>query len=221
MARVTDRAHPIRCVIADDHALVRAGLAALLAQETDMQVVGEAGDGKTAIELARTLKPDVLLVDLALPGLPGLEVAQRVVAETPAVRVVIVSMHKSEEYVFAAIRSGAAGYVVKEDAAQELPLAVRAAAEGGIYLSPMVAESTRGRADDPPPPVASPQALTPREREVLVLISEGLSTKEIAKRLGISVKTADAHRQGLMRRIGIHDVAGLVKFAVRHGLTQP
>lgn len=214
-------AGPIRVALADDHALVRAGLAALLAPEPDIEVVGEAGDGPGAIALALAEPhPDVLLVDLALPGLPGLEVARRVLEATDEVAVLIVSMHKDDDYVLAAIRAGAAGYVVKEGAAHELPAAIRAAAEGRLYLSPIVARAAR----EPTPAaaraaLATPADLTPRERDVLVLVADGLSTKEIATRLGISVKTADAHRQALMRRLGIHDVAGLVKFALRHGLT--
>jgi DNA-binding NarL/FixJ family response regulator len=210
----------IRVAIADDHALVRAGLVALLAQEPDIRVVREAGDGPGAIAIAQEERPDVLLVDVALPGLSGLEVARRVLDQVESVAVVIVSMHKDDDYVLAAIRAGAAGYVVKEGAADELVAAVRAAAEGRLYLSPIVARA--GGAATPAAAraaLAQPSDLTPRERDVLVLISDGLSTKEIGSRLGISVKTADAHRQALMRRLGIHDVAGLTKFALKHGLT--
>ncbi len=215
--------NPIRCVVADDHALVRAGLVALLAREPDVRVVGEAGDGPSAVRVAAESRPNVLLIDLALPGLPGLEVIRQVRALAPELAVVVVSVHKGEEFVFEALRAGASGYVVKEDAAGELPAAIRTAADGRVYLSPAVARAVReggaAAGEEAPRPHATPAALSPREREVLVLIAEGLSTKEIAARLGISVKTADAHRQGLMRRLGIRDVAGLVKFAVRHGLT--
>lgn len=209
----------IRCVIADDHALVRAGLVALLSQEGDIEVVAEAGDGPSAVRAAIEGRPDVLLIDLSLPGLSGLDALREVRARAPEVAVVVVSMHKGEDFVFQALRAGAAGYVVKEDAAGELPQAIRTAAQGSVYLSPAVARVVKEAPGVPRPAFARPSDLSPRERDVLVLIAEGLTTKEIAARLKISVKTADAHRQGLMRRLGIHDVAGLVKFAVRHGLT--
>lgn len=212
----------IRVAIADDHALVRAGLAALLTREEGIAVVGEAGDGPSAVEIALAERPDVMLVDVALPGFDGLEVARRVLEGCETCAVVIVSMHKEPDYVLAAIRAGAAGYVVKDGAADGRDeLLVRAAAEGRLYLSP----SVEGAVEAAPTPAAAraahahPSSLTPRERDVLVLVADGLSTKEIANRLGISVKTADAHRQALMRRLGIHDVAGLTKFALRHGLT--
>jgi DNA-binding NarL/FixJ family response regulator len=213
---------PIRALLADDHTLVRAGIRGLLAAMPGIQVVGEAGDGQEALRLAQALRPDVVLLDVGMPGLNGLEVAARLATVDAAIRVVILSMHASEEYVLRALRAGCAGYLVKASAVSELEVAVRTVARGETYLSPIVSRPVvddyvrrTGGAADPL------EALTPRQREVLQLVAEGNSTKEIAARLGLSPKTVETHRTQLMERLGVHDVSGLVRFAVRVGLINP
>ena len=213
---------PIRVLLADDHTLVRAGIRGLLQGLEDVEVVGEAGDGQEALRLAESLRPDVVLLDVGMSGLNGLEVAGRIGALDASIRVVILSMHSSEEYVLRALRAGCAGYLLKASAVSELEVAVRAVARGETYLSPAVSKrvvddyvSRTGGAADPL------DALTPRQREVLQLAAEGLSSKEIAQRLGLSYRTVEAHRAQLMERLGVHDLAGLVRFAVRVGLITP
>jgi DNA-binding NarL/FixJ family response regulator len=211
----------IRVLLADDHTLVRAGIRALLGGIEGVEVVGEASDGQETLRLVASARPDVVLLDIGMPGLNGLEVASRIAREKSA-RVVILSTHSSEEYVLQALRAGASGYLVKDAAPAELELALRAVRRGETYLTSSVSKHvvedyvrrTGGAAD----PLA---ALTPRQREVLQLVAEGHATKEIASRLGISVKTAETHRTQLMERLDIHDVAGLVRFAIRVGLITP
>jgi DNA-binding NarL/FixJ family response regulator len=209
---------PLRVVIADDHALLRAGLRALLAQLEAVEVVGEAGDGHEVLRLVAERNPEVLLLDIGLPGLNGLEVADRLAAEQPQVRVVILSMHGSEEYVLRALQAKVAGYLMKGATVAELELALRTAAAGETYLSPSISRHVisdyLNRSGAP-----APSPLTPRQREILQLVAEGLSTKEIASRLSLSAKTVDSHRAQLMERLGINDVAGLVRYAIRTGLT--
>ena len=181
---------PIRVLLADDHTLIRAGIRGLLQGLDGVEVIGEAGDGHEALRLAQTLHPDIVLLDIGMPGLNGLEVTARLTKLDPAMRVVILSMHISEEYVLQALRAGAAGYLLKGSAVAELELAIRAVARGDIYLSPAVSRSvvdeyvrrTRGEAD----PLA---ALTPRQREVLQLVAEGHSSKDIAQQLWLSYRT--------------------------------
>jgi DNA-binding NarL/FixJ family response regulator len=209
---------PLRVVIADDHALVRAGLRALLSQLEGVEVVGEAGDGHEVLRVVAERNPEILLLDIGLPGLNGLEVADRLATEQPQVRVIILSMHGSEEYVLRALQARVAGYLMKGATVTELELALRTAAAGETYLSPSISRHVisdyLNRSAAPPP---SP--LTPRQREILQLLAEGLSSKEIAARLSLSVKTVDSHRAQLMERLGINDVAGLVRYAIRTGLT--
>ena len=209
----------IRVLLADDHTLVRAGIRGLVANLPDVEVVGEAGDGQEALRLAETLHPDVVLLDIGMPGLNGLEVAARLTKLDPLIRVVILSMHISEEYVLQALRAGAAGYLLKGSAVAELEVAIRAVVRGDTYLSPAVSKRvvddyvsrTGGAAD----PLA---ALTPRQREILQLVAEGHTNKDIAHRLGLSYRTVETHRNQLMKRLGISDLTGLVRFAVRVGL---
>jgi DNA-binding NarL/FixJ family response regulator len=213
---------PIRALLADDHTLVRAGIRGLLAAMPGIQVVGEAGDGQEALRLAQALRPDVVLLDVGMPGLNGLEVAARLATVDAAIRVVILSMHASEEYVLRALRAGCAGYLVKASAVSELEVAVRTVARGETYLSPIVSRPVVDEYVRRTGGVADPlEALTPRQREVLQLVAEGNSTKEIAARLGLSPKTVETHRTQLMERLGVHDVSGLVRFAVRVGLINP
>jgi DNA-binding NarL/FixJ family response regulator len=213
---------PIRVVLADDHALVRAGIRGLLQGLRDVEVVGEAGDGHDALRLVEKLRPEVVLLDIGLPGLSGLEVAGRITRLDASIRVVILSMHTSEEFVLRALRAGCAGYLLKDSAVSELEVAVRAVARGETYLSPAVSKRVvddyvrrSGGAVNPL------EALTPRQREILQLAAEGHSSKDIAQRLGISYRTVEGHRAQLMERLGVHDLAGLVRFAVRVGLITP
>jgi DNA-binding NarL/FixJ family response regulator len=209
----------IRVLLADDHTLVRAGLRILLQALSGVEVVGEAADGYEAVRLAETLHPDVVLLDVGMPALNGLEAAGRLATASPSTRVLILSMHNAEEYVLRALRLGCAGYLLKGSAVSELEIAVRAVARGEIYLSPAVSrqivdeyvDRTRGR-------IAPLDALTPRQREILQLVAEGHTSKAIAQRLDLSVKTVEAHRSQIMHRLDVHDVPGLVRFAVRVGL---
>ena len=210
---------PVRVLLADDHALVRAGIRALLQGLEGVTVVAETGNGAEVLELARTHRPDVVLLDISMPGLSGLDVSAQLERELPEVRVVVLSMHANEEYVLQALRSGAAGYMLKDSATAELELALKAVMQGETYLSPPISKQVvegyvqRVGAEQP-----ASEKLTPRQREVLQLIAEGHSTKEIAYRLELSVKTVETPRAQLMERLQIRDIAGLVKYAIRSGL---
>ena len=210
---------PIRILLADDHALVRAGIRSLLEQLPDVQVVGEADDGLAALASIATANPAILLVDIAMRGLGGLDVAQRVASEFPLVKVIILSMHANEEYVMQALRAGAVGYLLKDSAALELELAIRAVARGETYLSPAISRTVidgyLARVSGGTP---GADPLTPRQREILKLVAEGHSTKAIAFTLQLSGKTVETHRAQIMNRLGIRDVPGLVKYAMRIGL---
>lgn len=209
----------VRVLLADDHTLVRAGLRKLLESLPDIEVVGEASDGLELLEMAEKLQPQVVLMDIAMPGLNGIEATGRIVKALPGVRVLILSMHQNAEYVRQALRQGAVDYLLKDSAPLELELALKAVLCGETYLSPAVSKGVvsdyvqRLRSDDQPEDL-----LTPRQREVLQLIAEGHSTKEIARRLDLSVKTVETHRTQLMKQLDIHEVAGLVRYAMRAGL---
>ena len=208
---------PVRIVLADDHGLVRDGIRSLVEDIAGCEVCGDAGDGHEALRLVERCRPHVLLLDIGLPGLNGLEVASRVAKKHPETRIVMLSMHADEGYVRGALQSGAVGYLLKDSSATELELAIRAVVAGGKYLSPGITEHViggyLGGGDPPQGPV-----LTPRQRETLQMIAEGHSVKEIAHLLGVSVKTIESHRSQVMARLGIHDVAGLVRYAIRAGL---
>jgi DNA-binding NarL/FixJ family response regulator len=210
---------PIRVVLADDHALVRAGFRALLQSLPQVEVVDEASDGRDALRLVKLHQPDLVLMDIAMSGMNGLEATERIVKEFPRVRVLVLSMHANEEYVLQALRVGAAGYMLKDADTAELDIALRAVTKGETYLSPGV---SRQVVDDYVrrigPGQTSLEQLTPRQREILQLIAEGHSSKEIAHTLDLSIKTVETHRAQLMDRLDIHDVAGLVRFAIRTGL---
>jgi DNA-binding NarL/FixJ family response regulator len=211
--------HSISILLADDHTLVRAGIRALVERLPDMKVVAEAKDGREALRLVGESHPDLVLMDIAMPGLNGLDATARISREFPDVRVIILSMYSNEEYVREAISAGAAGYLAKRGAAAELETAIKTVARGGKYFSPLV--STRLRLDRTGQPNADRaliERLTPRQREILQLIAERHSTKETAQILNISAKTVETHRAQLMERLEIHDVPGLVRFAIRTGL---
>ena len=210
---------PLRVMLADDHTLVRAGLHKLLDAIPSVAVVGEAGDGQTLLELAAQHHPDVVLMDIAMPGLNGLEATARLLHDNPAVRVMILSMHQSEEYVRRALRLGAVAYLLKDAAPMELELALAAVMRGETYLSPAVSKGVvsdyvqRLRSDD-----QAGDPLSARQREVLQRIAQGLSTKEIARQLDLSVKTVETHRTSLMKLLDVHEVTGLVRYAIKTGL---
>ena len=209
----------IRILIADDHALVRAGIRALLERHPNMEVVAEASNGLEAIAMVRQLKPDVVLMDISMPELNGLEAVRQLAKEFPGIPSIFLSMHANEEYVLRALQAGAAGYLVKGGSIVELDLAVNSVAGGGTYLSPevskyVISEYVR-RAKGPRGTTGN---LTPRQRQILQLIAEGKSTKQIALLLKISVKTVESHRIQLMKRLDAKDVASLVRHALRLGV---
>jgi DNA-binding NarL/FixJ family response regulator len=218
---MTPRMAPIRVLLADDHALFRAGVRRLLQSCEGVEVVGEAADGLEALRLSEQQRPDVLLMDIGMPGLNGVEAASRLAREGSRPRVVILSMHTGEEHVLRALRAGAAGYLLKDASPAELESAVRSAARGEAYLSPAI---SRYLVDDYVRRTSSGggplDRLTPRQREVLQLIAEGNTTKAIATRLGLSVKTVETHRAQLMERLEVRDLAALVRLAVRLGLVE-
>jgi len=212
----------IRLVLADDHALVRAGIRALVERMPDIEVAGEAKNGREALDLIKLEAPNLILLDICMAELGGLEALPRIVKDFPEVKVLILSGHANEEYVLQALRRGAAGYMLKEAAAEELELAIKAIAQGKTYLSPSISrtvvESYLQRTTGEDGPV---EPLTPRQREILQMIAEGKNTKQIASILEISIKTVEAHRLQLMARLKIHDVPGLVRYAIRSGLVSP
>jgi DNA-binding NarL/FixJ family response regulator len=216
----------MRVLLADDHALVRAGIRALLAGLPDVESVVEAGDGQEALAVLRETKPDLALIDIAMPGLNGLELAARVAREAPTTRLVILSMHGTPAHVAQALRAGVSGYLLKDAAADELPVLLRAVMRGETYLSPAISKQVvdgyLGRTAPLPAngggDTVAPDVLTSRQREILQLVAEGKSTKEVAQLLDVSAKTVETHRGQIMDRLGIHDLAGLVRYAIRTGL---
>jgi DNA-binding NarL/FixJ family response regulator len=216
MDRRSDR---IRVLLADDHAVVREGLAALLGTQQDIEIIGTVGDGREAVREARRLQPDVVVMDVTMPELNGIEAAAQVHDGCPATAVVMLSMHSDVEHVFRALRAGAKGYLVKSAAGAEVTEAVRAVNSGRRYLSAKIAESVlddyiRKRSTDSPL-----ESLSPRERQILQLIAEGRATVEVARLLSLSPKTVDTYRSRMMAKLGINDLPSLIKFAVQHGLT--
>ncbi len=209
----------LNVVLADDHALVRAGIRMLLEAMPEVTVLGEASDGAHAVALVEQLQPNLVLMDIAMPGLNGLEATARISRQWPHIRVLVLSMHQDEQYVRQALKMGASGYLLKDSATAELALAMRAMARGETYLSPGASQGVltdyvqRLRSDD-----GAQVHLTPRQREVLQLIAEGCSSKEVAQRLNLAVKTVETHRTLLMKQLDVHEVAGLVRYALRVGI---
>ena len=215
----------IRILLADDHTLVRAGIHALLQRIDGVEVIAEAGNGHEALSLIGAHEPDIALLDIGMSGLGGLEVTALCAQDYPRVRVIILSVHDNEEYVLGALRAGAVGYLLKDSAKAELVLAVQAVARGESYLSPPVSKHVIAaylqratHAPVGPASAASLDRLTPRQRQILQLIAEGHTSQAIASTLDISIKTVETHRAQLMERLGIHELAGLVRYAIRMGL---
>jgi DNA-binding NarL/FixJ family response regulator len=206
----------------EDHGLVRAGMKALLQKIEGTEVVADMGDGLEAVKYVQTDTPDLVLMDIAMPGLNGLDATARILRESPTTRVILLSMHANEEYLQQALQVGASGYLLKGAELAELELAIRTVAKGERYLTPAVAkyaiDAYREKTEGPVGPLAK---LSMRQREILQLIAEGHTTKDIAQRLNLSVKTVETHRSQLMERLEIHDVPGLVRFAIGVGLVQP
>src|SRR5262245_6388849 len=207
----------IRVLLADDHLVVREGLKAILERQ-GLQPVGEASDGREAVRLAAKLTPDVALLDISMPSMNGLDAAREIHAASPATTTVILTKHSEDPYVVAALKAGVRGYVLKSQAATDLVQAIQQVCRGQVYLSPgisgVVVDALRSKTDTPAEP------LSPRERQVLQLIGEGKSTKEVAQVLRISVKTAESHRTRLMQKLDIHELASLVRYAIRQGLIE-
>lgn len=211
----------IEVLLAEDHTIVREGLVSMLEDEPDIQVVGQAGDGQTAVTLAKQLQPNVVVMDITMPILNGLEATRQIKRYYPQTQVVILTVHTTEEYIYQILQAGASGYVVKQAALDELVMAIRAAHSGETFLSPSVSSfvvqeyiehANANRLE------TEYDLLTEREREVLQLVAEGYSTREIAERLFISVKTVESHRTNLMNKLDIHNIAGLTKYAIGKGL---
>ncbi len=208
----------IRILVADDHALVREGIRALLSLSNDLEVVGEAADGQEAIAAARRLRPDVVLMDINMPGLGGLEATLAIRRESPQAKILVLTQYDDREYVARFLKSGAAGYILKNAAGAELTSAVRAVYRGGLVVDPSLA---RVLLEAESPGAGGDQrygSLTEREKQVLKLVAEGKSNKEVAQVLGISVKTAMSHRERVMQKLDIHNRTELVKFALKQGV---
>ena len=215
-----DSITPIRVILADDHPIVRAGIREALKEIPGVELVGEAGDGRVAIELVKATHPDVVFMDISMPGLNGLEATERIIKTFPKVRVIVLSRHDNEEYYWRALRMGASGYLLKNAVITELKSALQRVAGGEIYLSREISARLRNKLPlDQIARVRSPvEQLSERQREILQLIAEGQTTKEIALTLKLSAKTVEYHRIQLMQRLSIFDIPGLVRFAVRAGL---
>jgi len=212
----------IRVLIADDHKIMLAGLRSLLEKQTDFEVVAEAENGRKAVQLAQDTKPDIVVMDVSMPDLNGIDATVQIIESVPETHVVALSMHSDKRFVMGMLRAGAAGYLLKDCASQELANAIRQVAKGKKYLSPeitgvVVDDLLLGAADEPN--AAASSVLSAREREVLQLIAEGWSTKQIASHLYVSVKTIETHRRQIMKKLDLHTIADLTKYAIREGLT--
>jgi DNA-binding NarL/FixJ family response regulator len=211
----------VKILIADDHQIVRQGLRTLLEKEPDLEVVAEADDGRATVRLVRDLAPDVVIMDVAMPDLNGIEATRQIITEFPKIKVIALSMYADRRFVVNMLKAGASGYLLKECAFEELVRAIRLVLNHKTYLSPGVTDIVvKDYMQGAPPAEASVfSVLTPREREVLQLMAEGKSTTQIADNLHVSVKTIETHRQQVMHKLNIHSVAELTKYAIREGLT--
>ena len=212
--------NPTRILLVDDHALVRAGIRALIEGKPGLEVIAETGDGHEALRMIGELHPNLVLLDITMPSLNGFEVLEQITKQYPQTRVVILTVHEGTEYAMRALRAGAAGYLPKSAATIELEDAISTVAQGGTYLSHQISQKTMFEYAQARTPQDLLASLTSRQRQILKLIAEGQSTKEIGSNLNISVKTVESHRAKLAEKLGIHDVAGLVRFAIRIGLIQ-
>lgn len=216
----TAKANPIRVLLSDQHALVRAGIRALLERIDEVKVVAEATGGQQTLELIKAFNPNILLLDITMPGFSGLELLKEIVDKFPRVRVIVLTVHDNEEYAALALRAGAAGFISKSAASSELELAIKAVAGGEDYLATEISKQATLKYLKGTVSGTFPTVLTARQREVLQMIAEGHATKEIARRLNISVKTVETHRAQTMDRLKIYDVVGLVRYAIKIGLVE-
>jgi len=211
----------IRVLVADDHAIIREGLRVMLGNQPDMEVVGSAANGREAVRLVDEHEPDVVVIDISMPELNGIEAISQMLPRHPHIKVIVLSIHETKPYVYRTLKAGAKGYLLKETAGLEVVEAVRAVYRGERYLSQRISDlltNVAFRNLEVPIEVSPLEQLSPREREILQLVAEGKTSQEIAERLSISPKTVDTYRSRLMRKIGVEDVAGLVKFAIQHGV---
>jgi DNA-binding NarL/FixJ family response regulator len=206
----------IRIMLADDHAMLREGLAAVVSRDPELSVVGQCGDGLAVLEQVRDIQPDVLVLDITMPGLNGLDLCREITRRQKDTAILILTMHSDEQFAARALENGASGYLVKDAASEQLTQAVRTVARGELYLGPGIPRTIISRLNrDPQDPY---DALTLRERQVLQLVAEGKTNRQIAEELSLAVKTIDTHRTRLMRKLGIHDQTALVKYALKRGL---
>ncbi len=210
---------PLRLLLVDDHKIIREGLQTLMVRYPDMTVVGEAADGSEAVRLAAELSPDIVIIDITMPGLNGIDATRQIRANDPRIGVVALSMHADRRFVIETLKAGASGYLLKDCAFEEIATAVRTVASGGTYLSARITDFVVREYVSSQKVDTGSKTLTPREREVLQLVAEGQSTKDIAYKLKVSVKTVETHRQQLMEKLQIHSVAELTKYAIREGIT--
>lgn len=210
----------IRVLVVDDHAIVREGICALLARREDMQVVGEAADGERAIDAVTRLDPDVVLMDIAMPRMNGLEATREIHARFPSTRILVLTQHDNKEYILPLLHAGAVGYVTKDVRATELVEAIRTVHEKGGYLQPSISPAIVNAIATSPISANEHTDLTDREIEIVRLIAEGLNNREIAERLNISVKTVDTHRGNILEKLNVHNTAELIKYAIRRGIAQ-
>jgi DNA-binding NarL/FixJ family response regulator len=213
----------IKIILADDHRLMREGLRVLLETQPGIEIVAEAENGRETLQLVRKYKPDVVLMDIAMPDLNGIDATRQIVSEFPKIKIIALSMHTNKKFIVEMLTAGASGYLIKDSALEELSKAINTVINNRIYLSPIITSVVVEdyRVSKSPADIVSPVSLTPREREVLQLIAEGKTTKEIAACLNLSVKTIETHRMQMMNKLNMHSVAELTKYAIREGITTP